>query len=43
LDETQENQMPAFGPDQIPPSDLDVLIRYLKDEYVKARPDEIAH
>ncbi len=43
LDETQENQMPAFGPDQITPSDLDVLIRYLKDEYVKARPDEIAH
>jgi ubiquinol-cytochrome c reductase cytochrome b subunit len=43
LDESQENQMPAFGPDQITPSDLDVLIRYLKDEYVKARPDETAH
>ena len=37
LDENQENQMPAFGPDQITSSDLDVLIRYLKDDYAKAR------
>jgi ubiquinol-cytochrome c reductase cytochrome b subunit len=36
LDEKQENQMPAFGPDQIISSDLDALIRYLKDDY--ARP-----
>jgi mono/diheme cytochrome c family protein len=43
VDESQENQMPAFGPDQIASSDLDVLIRYLKDEYVKAHPDETAH
>jgi ubiquinol-cytochrome c reductase cytochrome b subunit len=43
VEESQENQMPAFGPDQITSSDLDVLIRYLKDEYVKAHPDESAH
>ena len=35
LDEKQENQMPAFGPDQIISSDLDVLVRYLKDDYAK--------
>ncbi len=33
LDEKQENQMPAFGPDQIISSDLDTLVRYLKDDY----------
>ena len=36
LDEKQETQMPAFGPDQITSSDLDALVRYLKDDY--ARP-----
>jgi ubiquinol-cytochrome c reductase cytochrome b subunit len=36
LEEKQENQMPAFGPYQIISSDLDALIRYLKDDY--ARP-----
>ena len=35
LDEKQENQMPAFGPDQIISSDLDALVRYLKDDYAK--------
>jgi ubiquinol-cytochrome c reductase cytochrome b subunit len=35
LDEKQENQMPAFGPDQIIDSDLDTLVRYLKDDYPK--------
>ena len=30
------DQMPAFGADQITASDLDVLIRYLKDDYAKA-------
>ena len=35
--------MPAFGPDQITTSDMDVLIRYLKDEYVKERRDKAAH
>ena len=43
LNENQQNQMPAFGPDQITTSDMDVLIRYLKDEYVKERRDETAH
>ena len=37
LNEKQENQMPAFGPDQIISSDLDVLVRYLKDDYAKPR------
>jgi ubiquinol-cytochrome c reductase cytochrome b subunit len=35
LEEKQPNQMPAFGPDQLTSSDLDVLIRYLKDDYPK--------
>ena len=35
LDEKQETQMPAFGPDQIIASDLNALVRYLKDDYVK--------
>jgi ubiquinol-cytochrome c reductase cytochrome b subunit len=35
LDEKQENQMPAFGPDQVTSSDLDVLVRYLTGDYVK--------
>jgi ubiquinol-cytochrome c reductase cytochrome b subunit len=35
LDEKQPNQMPAFGTDQLTASDLDVLIRYLKDDYPK--------
>jgi ubiquinol-cytochrome c reductase cytochrome b subunit len=35
LDEKQENQMPAFGPDQIIASDLDALVRYLKDDYAQ--------
>jgi ubiquinol-cytochrome c reductase cytochrome b subunit len=43
VDESQENQRPAFGPDQITSSDLDVLIRYLKDEYVKARAEQTSH
>ncbi len=30
------NQMPAFGPDQLTDGDLDVLIRYLKDDYAAA-------
>jgi len=34
LDEKQPNQMPAFGADQITDSDLDVLVRYLKDDYI---------
>jgi ubiquinol-cytochrome c reductase cytochrome b subunit len=33
LDEKRQNQMPAFGPDQIMPGDLDTLVRYLKDDY----------
>jgi len=36
LDEKQPNQMPAFGADQLTSSDLDVVVRYLKDDYVKA-------
>jgi quinol-cytochrome oxidoreductase complex cytochrome b subunit/mono/diheme cytochrome c family protein len=36
LDEKQENQMPAFGPDQIITSDLDALVRYLKGDFVKS-------
>ena len=35
LDEKQAGQMPAFGADQITASDLDALIRYLKDDYAK--------
>jgi quinol-cytochrome oxidoreductase complex cytochrome b subunit/mono/diheme cytochrome c family protein len=35
LDEKQANQMPAIGPDQITSSDVEVLIRYLKDDYPK--------
>ena len=35
LDEKQEKQMPAFGPDQIISSDLGAVIRYLKDDYAK--------
>ncbi len=35
LDEKQPSQMPAFGADQLTASDLDVLIRYLKDDYPK--------
>ena len=35
LNEKQENQMPPFGPDQIISSDLDALVRYLKDDYPK--------
>ena len=35
LDEKQETQMPAFGADQIIASDLDALVRYLKDDYAK--------
>jgi quinol-cytochrome oxidoreductase complex cytochrome b subunit/mono/diheme cytochrome c family protein len=41
VDEKQENQMPAFGPDQIIASDLDALVRYLKDDY--ARPPASDH
>ena len=42
LDEKQENQMPAFGPDQIISSDLDALVRYLKDDYAKPAADATA-
>jgi len=35
LDEKQENQMPAFGTGQMTASDLDVLVRYITDDYVK--------
>ena len=35
LDPKQEGQMPAFGPDQITASDLEALVRYLKDDYLK--------
>jgi ubiquinol-cytochrome c reductase cytochrome b subunit len=35
LEEKQENQMPAFGADQIISGDLDALVRYLKDDYAK--------
>jgi len=38
LDDKQPNQMPAFGADQLTSSDLDVVVRYLKDDYVKAVP-----
>jgi ubiquinol-cytochrome c reductase cytochrome b subunit len=38
LDEKQENQMPAFGHDQIIASDLDALVRYLKDDYARPAP-----
>ncbi len=43
LDPKQEGQMPTFGPDQITSSDLEALVRYLKDDYLKPaamqRPD----
>ncbi len=35
LDEKLAGQMPAFGADQITSPDLEALIRYLKDDYVK--------
>ena len=35
LDEKQAGQMPAFGADQITAPDLEALIRFLKDDYVK--------
>jgi ubiquinol-cytochrome c reductase cytochrome b subunit len=38
LDENHPNQMPAFRADQLTAADLDVLVRYLKDDYVKAEP-----
>jgi mono/diheme cytochrome c family protein len=34
LDQTHQNQMPAFGSDEIIASDLEALVRYLKDDYV---------
>jgi ubiquinol-cytochrome c reductase cytochrome b subunit len=40
LDDKLANQMPAFGPDQVISTDLDVLVRFLKDDY--ARPAENA-
>ncbi len=43
LNEKQENQMPAFGPDQILSSDLDTLVRYLKDDYAKPPATAAAH
>ena len=33
--------MPAFGPDQITRSDLEVLIRYLKDDYATAESQAV--
>jgi ubiquinol-cytochrome c reductase cytochrome b subunit len=38
LDAKVENQMPAFGPDQITDSDLEAVVRYLKGDYVKGGP-----
>jgi ubiquinol-cytochrome c reductase cytochrome b subunit len=35
LDAKDEHQMPAFGTDQLTSSDLDVIVRYLKDDYAK--------
>jgi hypothetical protein len=35
LNEKLESQMPAFGHDQIISSDLDALVRFLKDDYAK--------
>ncbi len=43
LDEKQENQMPAFGIDQITTSDLDALVRFIKDDYPRAERTETAH
>jgi ubiquinol-cytochrome c reductase cytochrome b subunit len=31
----QEQKMPAFGADQLTPNDLEMVIRYLKDDYPK--------
>ena len=31
----QEQKMPAFGPDQLAPNDLEMVIRYLKGDYAK--------
>ena len=42
LDEKQQNQMPAFGPDQIMPGDLDTLVRYLKNDYPRSPANEPA-
>ena len=38
-----QTRCPAFGLDQITPSDLDALIRIIKDDYAQARPGEMAH
>jgi ubiquinol-cytochrome c reductase cytochrome b subunit len=38
LDGDQPNQMPAFGADQLTASDLDVVVRFLKNDYVKPAP-----
>ena len=43
VDAKQENQMPAFGSDQIIDADLDVLVRYLKDDYVKPAASPASH
>ncbi len=34
----KEQKMPTFGPDQITPNDLEMIIRYLKGDYVKTGP-----
>jgi ubiquinol-cytochrome c reductase cytochrome b subunit len=39
LDEKMPGQMPAFGPEQISASDLEVLIRYLKGDYATAESE----
>jgi hypothetical protein len=35
--------MPAFGIDQITTSDLDALVRFIKDDYPRAERTETAH
>ncbi len=32
----EEQKTPAFGPDQLPPNDLEMVIRYLQGDYVGA-------
>jgi mono/diheme cytochrome c family protein len=39
LDAALEHQMPAFGPDRLRSADLDVLIRYIKGDYVPPAPE----
>jgi len=43
LDEKHPGQMPAFGDDQLSSGDVEMLIRYLKDDYAKPAPIAAAH